>query len=168
MADTATVMMGLGDFRFSISTIAYQELRRKNAWRWPEVERLGTAPVRQFIGKGSETISMTGSIYPSFKPQRAGLTQLPKLRETADKGEAMTLVDGNGVIWGQFCILEIEESQQAFFADGTPRRVDFTIELGASGEEAAANATSGQSDGGPTILEDGSTTNAGNGDIGGG
>ncbi len=39
------------------------------------------------------------------------------------------LVDGTGQIWHQWVILRIEETQRYFFADGTPRQIDFSIVL---------------------------------------
>lgn len=69
------VMMGLGSYRFSLSTAAYQELTRQAAWRWPEQERLGAAPVRQSLGRGSTTVTVVGTLYPHYK----GLLGLPNL-----------------------------------------------------------------------------------------
>lgn len=126
----STIMMALGDFRFSLDTAAYQDLQRKHAWRWPEIERIGARPARQFIGPGPETIDMTGTIYPSF---RGGLSQIDDMRVQADKGEPLTLVDGSGKVWGQYAILSIGETQTTPFSDGTPRKVDFDISLGEVG-----------------------------------
>lgn len=132
MADS-TVMMALGDYLFSVSSAAYQELERTNEWRWPTVERIGAAPARQYVGPGDDIIRMSGTIYPHFVAQRRGLDQLPLMRQEASKGEPLTLVDGTGKVWGNFCVLSIREGQKAFFSDGAPRCIEFTIEVGAYG-----------------------------------
>ena len=36
---------------------------------------------------------------------------------------------GAGRVWGQWCIKAVEEMRRVFEADGTPRRLDFTIVL---------------------------------------
>lgn len=121
------VMLGLGDFRFGIATAAYEELSRSNAWRWPEFERVGVKPALQFTGPTAEKIEMRGSIYPAFRRQNQGLQQMPALKALADKGEAMSLVDGNGRYWGEYVIETLRETQRTFFSDGTPRRVEFEV-----------------------------------------
>jgi phage protein U len=131
----STVMMALGDFRFSISTAAYQSLERTDEWRWPAVERIGVAPARQFVGPGDTKITMSGKIYPSFQPARGGLAQMSTMRAQADLGTPLLMVDGNGRIWGDFVIESLKETQTVFFSDGTPRCIEFEITLGAYGDE---------------------------------
>lgn len=125
----SVTMMALGSYRFSVSTAAYQELERQNEWRWQSIDRIGAKPAQQFTGPGATTITMRGAIYPAFARQRRGLDQLPQMRATADTGLPQLLVDGAGRVWGRFCIASIVENQTVFFADGTPRRIDFTIGL---------------------------------------
>lgn len=67
--------MALGTYRFSLSSAAYDGLRRSAAWRWPAQDRLGAHPVRQYVGPGEHTISMDGTIHPHYK----GLLGLPNL-----------------------------------------------------------------------------------------
>lgn len=132
MADS-NVMMALGDYRFSLSTAAYQNLERTMSWRWAAVERVGGRPKQQYIGPGEETVSMDGSIYPAF---RGGLGQIDRMRVEANKGEARLLVDGTGKVWGRYCITEIRETQTVFFSNGKPRKVDFAISLKHYGDDA--------------------------------
>jgi len=39
-------MMALGDYRFSVDTAAYQELKRSQAYRWQPQERLLRRPAQ--------------------------------------------------------------------------------------------------------------------------
>lgn len=128
MADTtkSAVMMALGDFRFSLSTAAFQELVRNTAYKWAAIERIGVRPAMQFTGMGEETIKMSGSVFPAYK---GGLSQIAKMRETAAKGLPQTLIDGTGRNWGSWCITDVNETQTVFFSNGTPRRIDFDISL---------------------------------------
>ncbi|TIM92331.1 MAG: phage tail protein, partial [Mesorhizobium sp.] len=43
-------MMGLGPFRFSLSTAAYQALERSDEYRWVSQDRIGRHPAMQFVG----------------------------------------------------------------------------------------------------------------------
>jgi hypothetical protein len=127
------VMMALGEFRFSLDTAAYQNLRRSVAYRWPKQERIGRAPARQFVGKGDETITLEGIIYPEFK---GGLKQIDKMREVAGTGQPKMMTDGTGKVWGKWCIESIDEKQGTFFANGIPRKQEFALRLGFYGEDS--------------------------------
>jgi hypothetical protein len=127
--------MALGDYRFGLSTAAYQELNRTNSWRWPTVDRIGARPASQFVGPGEDGIQMSGVIYPHFK---GGLGQLDAMRAEADKGEPLILVDGTGKNWGKYVITDIREGQKVFFSNSMPRSQEFDITLQAYGEDATA------------------------------
>ncbi|HYN76916.1 MAG TPA: phage tail protein [Lamprocystis sp. (in: g-proteobacteria)] len=76
------VMMALGSYRFSLSTAAYQSLTRQAAWRWPEQERLGAAPVRQYVGPGEQILDLEGVIYPHYRGLLSAsnlLSQVPQV-----------------------------------------------------------------------------------------
>jgi phage protein U len=127
------VMMRLGDFRFSISTAAYQSFSRSNGYRWQGQERFGQLPAQQYTGPGEHSISLSGDIYPDFSG--AGLKQIDAMREEAIKGLPLILVDGNGYVWGRWVIQSIEDQQGVFFSDGTPRKMAFTLKIVQYGED---------------------------------
>lgn len=120
------VMMQLGGFQFGINTAAFQTLARSNEWRWPSQDRFGKPPVLQHVGQGAETITLPGVIYPEW---RGGLGQLDAMRAQAGKGEPLTMVDGKGTAMGLWAIERIDEKQAVFAASGTPRKVEFTLQL---------------------------------------
>ncbi|WP_086930633.1 phage tail protein [Agarilytica rhodophyticola] len=126
-------MLALGNFRFSLDTAAYSELKRNCAYRWSSVERLDARPARQFIGLGEETINLTGMILPHYK---GGLNQIEKLKALAGNGEPLIMVDGKGIAWGNWVALSIEETQTFFTANGLPRKITFTINLGRYGDDS--------------------------------
>lgn len=129
------VMLALGSYRFSVSTAAYRGLERSASWRWPAQERLGAAPVLQYVGPGEQTIRLDGVIHPHYRgllglpnllarvpplaggigylgklnsgltrlglgiPGRTGAWALERLRQDADSGRPLLLVDGRGRVW---------------------------------------------------------------------
>lgn len=121
-----SVMMQLGAFQFSVAAAAYQELRRSTEFRWPAQDLYGRLPALQYTGPGSDTITLTGVIYPEF---RGGLGQLNKMRNIAGAGRPLLLVSGTGSILGRWVIEKIDEGQTVFAASGMPRKQEFTLQL---------------------------------------
>lgn len=126
------VMLALGDYRFSVDTAAYQSLQQSQSWAWVEQTRVGSQPLLQLTGKSLRSITMTGTIYPEYK---GGFGQISLMRKEADKGRPLTLlsmsetVDDSGLIVGDFVILSVSETHRAFRMDGSPRAIEFSIEL---------------------------------------
>ena len=125
-------MMALGLYRFSLSSAAYQELRRSNAYRWQTQERLQRLPAQQFVGLGSETLDLKGIIYPHYQ---GGTKQLDVMRAQAGQGVPLLLVDGLGFIWGQWIILQVDETQTVMLTNGQPRKLEFQLRLARYGGE---------------------------------
>lgn len=142
----STTMMAIGPFRFSMSTAAYQRLTRTSEWRWPAQNVIGGKPVKQFVGPGEDRIEIQGAIYPAFRRQRQGLAQLAYMREAAAMGEPHLMVDGTGRVWGLFVIESVTEDQAVFFADGAPRKIEFSMSLSAYGDVTIAASSGAASD----------------------
>lgn len=126
------MMLALGPYRFSLNTSAYQSLKRSSEYRWPSIERIGKEPLLQAIGPGCDHIDLDGVIYPHF---RGGLGQINAMRDSAQRQEPLMLINGQGNVLGRFVITQIEESQNTFLADGTPRKIEFRLSLERYGEE---------------------------------
>lgn len=126
------IMMGLGAFRFSVNTAAYQQLERTDEYRWQSQERIGRAPAMQFLGPGHTTIRLSGTIYPQFK---GGIRQIDAMRAQAGIGAPHFLASAVGRIFGQFVIMSVEEVQTIFLPNGAPRKLEFSLELKSYGED---------------------------------
>lgn len=120
------MMMALGMFVFSLSTVAYQELQRQTEWRHVSNTRIGTAPARQFVGRGDDSITLPGVILPELA---GSVLSLDTLRLMANTGKAWPMVEGSGRIYGLWVIESLSETKTVFFRDGTPRRLEFTLNL---------------------------------------
>ncbi len=119
-------MMALGMFVFSLPTLAYQDMQRRSGWRHARSGRIGAIDATQFVGRENDKISLSGVAYAELM---AGRASLDELRDMATEGKAWPLIDGTGRVYGAFVITDIDEGMKEFFADGTPRKVDFTIDL---------------------------------------
>ncbi len=60
------MMLSLGMFVFSLSTLTYQELQRQTNWRHATNSRVGKSPAMQFVGRGEDTITLPGIILPEL------------------------------------------------------------------------------------------------------
>lgn len=135
------VLMMLGPIRFSVDAAAYDNLKRRAEYRWPVMERLGRRVAHQFVGIGSETINLKGTIYPTFDPysngSRIGIYRVSEMRSIAEQGTPMDLITGYGEVMGRFCIKAVEETETAFFENGAFRKQEFEVELTRYGEDEA-------------------------------
>lgn len=120
------MMMALGQFVFSLSTLAYQEFQRQTDWRHGSTSRIGARPARQYLGAGDDSITLPGVLLPELT---GGLPSLDEIREMADTGKAWVLVEGTGRIYGLWVIESLSETHSLFFADGTARRIEFSLVL---------------------------------------
>ncbi|AFJ57150.1 tail formation protein, phage P2 GpU [Pseudomonas fluorescens A506] len=120
------MMLSLGMFVFSLSTLAYQELQRQTNWRHASNSRVGAPPALQFVGRGDDTITLPGIILPELA---GSVLSLDALRLMANTGKAWPMVEGTGRIYGLWVIESLSETKTVFFRDGTPRRIEFTLTL---------------------------------------
>ncbi len=125
-------MMTLGDYRFSVDTAAYQQLQRTTEYRWSQQDRIGRNPSQQYIGPGTDTINLSGVIYPRY---RGGLGQIELMKKEAAKGESLLLTDGLGVVHGDWVIKQISETNTNFIEGGVALKTEFSLQLLAYGED---------------------------------
>ena len=64
-----------------------------------------------------------------------GLNQLDAMRASAALGEPLILINGNGFVMGKFCITKISNTNSIFWGNGMPRRIEFSMDLRAYGED---------------------------------
>lgn len=128
-------MLALGMFVFMRQTLPHQTLQRDAEYRWPSNSRVGKRDSFQFLGPGEEKITLAGTLYPELTGGKLSMTSI---RLMADQGRAWPLLDGTGTIYGMYVINNISETGSLFFADGTPRKIDFTLTLTRVDESLAA------------------------------
>lgn len=136
------MMMAFGQFVFGLHTIAYHELQRQTSWRHPSTSRISARPARQYLGPGDDTITLQGLLAPEFCGSTISLDQI---REMGAAGSAWPLVDGNGIVHGQFVIESLNETSSIFMDNGKARRIEFQIQL-ARVDDARTDAIGSSSD----------------------
>lgn len=126
------VMMMLGPYPFMLRTAAPEMTVRRSEYRWEQQDRIGRKPARQFIGPGSDEITLNGEILPHFA---GGHAQPDAMRLLAGQGKPLLLVSGRGHVPGDWVILQIEEENSEFFSDGAPRVIRFTMTIAGYGAD---------------------------------
>lgn len=126
-------MMCLGQFVFELATTPYQSAQQHLGWRHPANSRVGLRPARQFLGRDEESITLAGVLLPEVS---GGEPSLDALRGMADEGAGYVLIDGTGKLFGVFVIESIELTRSVFTADGTARRIEFSMSLKRTDDDA--------------------------------
>ena len=120
------MLLAIGLFAFSIPTMVHDDLQRRSSWTHATSQRIGGRDASQFVGVGPETISIRGTAYRELSNGRASLDEL---RAMADTGNAWSVVDGAGQVFGAFVIQGIDEGLKELDRDGTARKIEFSIDL---------------------------------------
>lgn len=118
-------------FRFALGQAAFDRLHRSKKYNTPTQDRLTRRPAAQAVGKGGETISVSGAIFLAAH----GVGHLDDLRAIGDALSPVTLTTGYGETLGRWYISSIEEDQEHFFTDGAPRKQTFTLEFTRYGDD---------------------------------
>ncbi len=120
------VMMMLGPYPFMLRTAAPQTVTRRSDYRWERQDRIGRKPAQQFLGAGSDEITLSGEILPHFA---GGYGQLDAMRLLAGRGKPLLLVSGLGNVLGDWVITSVEEEGSEFYSDGAPGAISFTMTI---------------------------------------
>ena len=119
-------MLTIGPVAFSVAEAAYQALSRATRYRLPAHERIGTQLAYQYTGPGEDSITLSGTIMPTYRG-RPGV--LDDLRELAAAGESRLLTSGTGEAFGRWVIEEVSEERSGLFNNGAARKIEFTVKL---------------------------------------
>ncbi|WP_438767920.1 phage tail protein [Kushneria sp. TE3] len=120
------MLMALGVFVFQTSTVPYQELQRRTEWRHASQSRVGDRPAYQFLGPGTDTITLSGTLLPEFT---GGRPSLDEIRDMADRGQAWPLVEGTGRQYGLWVITGVDETSSTLYRDGAAAKIEFRLDL---------------------------------------
>lgn len=119
-------MLCLGLFVFELDTLSYQELQRRTSWKHASQPLVGARDATQYLGPGEDVITLQGLLIPEFTGEPASLDML---RAMADTGAAWVLIEATGTLYGAFVIKEMTETKTLFYADGSARRIEFSLTL---------------------------------------
>lgn len=129
----------LGEFQFDLANGSPQTLDWQADYRWEEQGRLLRDPAQQFVGPGSQAITLDGILFPGFSGRQ---NTVEDLRALAREGKPLMLTDGLGKVYGRWAIKSLREGKGVFMDNGAARRIDFSIQLVFYGEDSPGEAAS--------------------------
>ncbi len=129
----ATVMYNLGGYVFASDTAVPRTVSRDTRYNWATQNRLNREPAQQAISYGTDTLKFNGVMYPC--DSRSGKEQIEYLRLYADQMIPLVLSDGEGTVYGRWVVKSINESRSHLWQDSDPRKVSFSVDLEAYGED---------------------------------
>jgi uncharacterized protein len=137
------VLMGLGPFRFSLSSFTYDEIKRRAEARVEEVNIIGARPSLHKSGLAVETIEIKSVFHPMHVAGNYGLSQIAAMR--ASVGNSYGFIGnriGVGDILGQWLLFAVEDTHKEIFVDGLGQAVEVGIELKYDGRNRSSGALS--------------------------
>ena len=135
----ARPLFQLGSFQFDLPNGVPQTMERTAEYRWELQDRLLRDPAAQFVGPGSQQITLDGVLYPGFSGRQS---TLETLRELAAQGEPQMFTDGAGRVFGRWAIRSLREGLSVFAPGGGARQIDFSVGLVRYGEDNPGEAAS--------------------------
>lgn len=125
--------MILGNFQFSLKALSPNSVTRTTEYNWSENERIGELPLLQNLGISRDQIEIEGVFYPRINDNKKNMSDI---RNSNLVKKANNLITDNGEILGKFVIVSIKENQSYFDKDGKPQKVEFSMILKRSPEQA--------------------------------
>lgn len=119
-------LLSLGLFIFATGQTAIDEIQRKTSYRYGTGNAIGVLPTLQFLGQDNDTMTLPGVLYPEITDRPIVLDEL---RDMANTGQSYALLGGDGTYFGLWKITDIEETRKHLLPDGTPRKIEFSINL---------------------------------------
>ncbi|MFV3413223.1 phage tail protein [Pseudomonas nitroreducens] len=133
-----TVLGSQTQFYFNIDTVPFESATRTSQLTWKDQARLGRRGALQYVGVGSETLSLKGTIMPALSRvsgKRVGWENPNLLREIALSGKPVSLISGYGDPLGTWCLTKVIETQSALLTNGAPRNQAFELEFSRYGDD---------------------------------
>ncbi len=87
---------------------------------------IGTAPGREFMGEGDDTIVLTGQLLPE---RIGGLTELEALHGFRRAGQRVPVMRGDGKMLGWFVLTEVRERHEQLDRNGVGGMLHHTLTL---------------------------------------
>jgi len=133
-----TVLGTQTQFFFNLDTLPFESATRTSQLTWKDQARLGRRSALQYVGVGSETLQLKGTIMPALSRasgKRVGWENPNQLREIALSGKPVSLISGYGDPLGTWCLTRVVETQTALLTNGTPRNQAFELEFSRYGDD---------------------------------
>lgn len=128
------MLMIYGQTPFMAKDVPFDRLERDRQWNWASNNRVNNTPAYQYIGKGEESISLSGILMPEYT---AGALSLENFRKMADQGMPFLLMTGYGQVYGYYFLDSIKETHSEYEGSGIAQKIEFSLSLRKADDEVS-------------------------------
>ena len=124
------MLIQLGDFQFSINTLAYNEIERVSTYSFASRQVIGSYDRLQSVGVDNETLRITGSYLADLKTLLGGSDEDPfeEIRVMASDQKPLQLQSEDGKNHGYWVIIDLNVRGNHYIQKGA-LKADFTLQL---------------------------------------
>lgn len=120
------VVATLGPFAFEAHGFGLTDVKRSLKTPWKSLNTAGGMNKMQWTGGDSETVTIRGVLFPHVW---GGLASLEGIRDAAENGQPLPLVNLAGNIFGQHVVEGVDEDRTFLDASGQPMRDAYSLSL---------------------------------------
>lgn len=124
------MLIQLGNFQFSISTLAYNEIERVSSYSFASHQIIGSHNRLQAVGVNNEKLTFTGQYYAEFR-NLVGVTNsdpFEEIRNISNEQKPLQLQSEDGKNHGYWVVTELNVRGSRYIEQGA-LKADFTIQL---------------------------------------
>ena len=124
------MLIQLGDFQFSISTVAYQEIERISQFTFASHQVIGSYNRLQAVGIQNEQIRLTGQYFSDLRQaiNAPGGDPFETIREAGNRQEPLQLQSEDGRNHGYWVIYDFNVRSSDYITQGA-LKAEFTLQL---------------------------------------
>jgi phage protein U len=120
------MLYNLGAVAIDTTPFSIDEVERVASADFAVKPLVGTAPQREFMGEGDDTLTLSGQLLPE---RIGGLTELEALHGFRRAGQRIPVMRGDGKMEGWFVITEIREAHSELGRRGIGGTLNHTLTL---------------------------------------
>lgn len=120
------VMVHMGDFSFSIDTVAFQSISQEFGWNWMEQPRIGKKDLLQYTGMKANTATFEGLAHALMGKS---VESIGELYEIGMNAEPVLMVAGTGAVMGYWVVKSLSATGSSFLPGGIPRQKTFNMTI---------------------------------------
>jgi len=124
----------LGPLKIDVTPFNVDGVTRKSATDYAAKPILGKEPPLEYVGEGTTTMRLKGSIFPEAI---GGMDELNLLQSMRASGKPQNLLRGDGAVLGWFAVLDVTEKHSHLGTNGVGNRIDVQINLQRAGRPSA-------------------------------
>lgn len=127
----------IGDLTIDTTPFNAHKVEREYGGDFAVKDLIGASRAREFSGPADSSLKLEGVLFPYAL---GGLTELERLEQMAESGEAFPVMRGDNRALGFFVIEKVAESSSYLSGQGVGRRIEYAISMQRAPTRPSASA----------------------------